>query len=96
VQNRSLCGLAFVQQCVVNVAAFFSLSLQASCPTEVSLISENNQKFRFLAIGCVFSHPRRNFPKLQRNLSTRRSREGGLVRYGERAYESDASSQKKQ
>ena len=95
-QNWSLCGLALVQQCVVNVAAFFSLTLQGSCLTQVSLISEHHEKFCLLAIGSVFHHPRRDLAKWRRVAPARARRDGRLARNSNCRYESDRRGQKEQ
>src|SRR5437016_9528219 len=90
-QNRFLRRLACVQQSVIHVARLFTLSSQTGRAAQISLVSEYNEKFCLLSIGCVFRHPRRDLlvervvlnaltHRLRRSRST--SARGGDASYG--------------
>src|ERR1051325_4979817 len=60
-QNHALRALSLVQQSAIHVASLLSFGLQTIGPTQVSLISEHNEKFCLLAIGGMFHHPGSDF-----------------------------------
>ena len=98
-QNWFLRRLARVQQSVIHVARLFTLSPQTGRAAQISLVSEYNEKFCLLAIGCVFRHPRRNlagwtsrYRKATPSDSARLRRGfGGQARGGDGSYGSDDS-----
>src|SRR5438093_5448226 len=91
-QDRALRCLTLIPERITHIAALFVLCRQGRCSTQVGLIGEHDKKFRLLAVGSVFYHPRRNL-----------GRRGALFRWAaltdgtrgaERAQRSDGSCQK--
>ena len=56
-QNGPLRRLALIPQRIMHVAAFLLLCCQRLCAAQISLIGQDNQKFRLLAIGSVLEDP---------------------------------------
>src|SRR5437660_10844135 len=94
-QNWFLRRLTSVHQGVIHVARLFILSRQTVRAAQISLVSEHNEKFCLLSIGCVFRHPRRNLlvERVVLNALTHRLRRSRstCTRRGDGSYSSDDS-----
>ncbi len=96
-QNWSLGRLSLIQQGVIDVTALLGFRLQVGGPAQVGLVSEHNEKFCLLSIGCMFRDPRRNLVRSRRRTGDRRSLlVADSTRGGDRSYGSDNSYNEKQ
>src|SRR5215467_6770577 len=62
-QNRALGGLTLIPQRIVHIAALFALCRQSRGSTQISLVSEHDEKFRLLTVRCMFYDPGRNLSR---------------------------------
>src|SRR5881275_465909 len=99
-QNWSLGRLSLIQQGVIDVTSLLGFRLQVGGPAQVGLVSEHNEKFCLLSIGCVFRHPRRNLlvERVVLNALTHRLRRSRstCARGSDGSYGSHSSCYKKQ
>jgi hypothetical protein len=79
-QNWPLGRLSLIQQGVIDVTSLLGFRLQVGGLAQISLVSEHNEKFCLLSIGCLFHYPWRN---LGRNSGSVRWRTG-VTRKGAR------------
>ena len=96
-QNWPLGRLSLIQQGVINVTSLLGFRLQVSGLAQISLVSQHNEKFCLLSIGCLFRHPRRNLGRSRRRTGDRRSMlVADSTRGGNGSYGSDNSCDEKQ
>ena len=72
-QNWPLGRLSLIQQGVIDVTSLLGFRLQVSGLAQISLVSQHNEKFCLLSVGCLFRHPRRNLGRSRRRTGDRRS-----------------------
>src|SRR2546422_4767515 len=99
-QNWFLGGLALGQEGIIHEPPLFTLSPQTGRAAQICLVSEHNEKFCLLSIGCVFRHPRRNLlvERVVLNALTHRLRRSRstCARGSDGSYGSHSSCYKKQ